>query len=379
VVLVVLFFRGSALPTRGQLMLQSLPPTSPARFVTRTTVITCVVAVAGLFLLQGSYRAALTTSMVLAMIALSFTVVTGYVGQISFAQYSLAGASALFMARLTTEWGVPFPIAPIIAALFATLIGVIIGIPALRVRGVNLAIVTVAAGVAISSVYFENNALNGGASGATVSGPTLFGLNLEIGSGGAYPRVQFGLLVLVVLVIIGVWVANLRRSRLGAKMLAVRANERGAAANGINVAQVKLIGFAIGSFIAGLGGAFLAYQQTTVTGDSFDALTSIMLFATCYIAGITTVAGALVAGFIGNNGLLYVIINNRVSFGNYYLLITGLLLVFAVIRHPEGIGGVAQEALKRLIFRRQPSDAGAAPPELHTQLAIAEAQPERTA
>jgi branched-subunit amino acid ABC-type transport system permease component len=379
VVLVVLFFRGSALPTRGQLMLQSLPPTSPARFVTRTTVITCLVAVAGLFLLQGSYRAALTTSMVLAMIALSFVVVTGYVGQISFVQYSLAGASALFMARLTTEWGVPFPIAPIVAALFATLIGVIIGIPALRVRGVNLAIVTVAAGVAISSVYFENNALNGGASGATVSGPTLFGLNLQIGSGGTYPRVQFGLLILVVLVIIGVWVANLRRSRLGAKMLAVRANERGAAANGINVAQVKLIGFAIGSFIAGLGGAFLAYQQTTVTGDSFDALTSIMLFATCYIAGITTVAGALVAGFIGNNGLLYVIINNRVSFGNYYLLITGLLLVFAVIRHPEGIGGVAQEALKRLIFRRQPSDAGAAPPELHTQLAAAEPQPERTA
>lgn len=379
VVLVVLFFRGSALPTRGQLMLQSLPPTSPARFVTRTTVITCVIAVAGLFLLQGSYRAALTTSMVLAMIALSFVVVTGYVGQISFVQYSLAGASALFMARLTTEWGVPFPIAPIVAALFATLIGVIIGIPALRVRGVNLAIVTVAAGVAISSVYFENNALNGGASGATVSGPTLFGLNLQIGSGGAYPRVQFGLLILVILVIICVWVANLRRSRLGAKMLAVRANERGAAANGINVAQVKLIGFAIGSFIAGLGGAFLAYQQTTVTGDSFDALTSIMLFATCYIAGITTVAGALVAGFIGNNGLLYVIINNRVSFGNYYLLVTGLLLVFAVIRHPEGIGGVAQEALKRLIFRRQPSDAGAAPPELHTQLAAAGPQPERTA
>src|SRR6201999_3983390 len=117
-------------------------------------------------------------------------------------------------------------------------------------------------------VYFENNSLNGGASGATVSGPTLFGLNLEIGSGGSYPRVQFGLLTLVVLVIVAVGVANLRRSRLGAKMLAVRANERGAAANGINVAQVKLTGFVIGSFIAGLGGAFLAYQQTTVTGDS---------------------------------------------------------------------------------------------------------------
>jgi branched-subunit amino acid ABC-type transport system permease component len=379
VVIVVLFLRGSPLPGRGQLMLQSLPATSPPRQVTRTTVISFVIAALGLFLLQGGYRAALTTSMVLAIIALSFVVVTGYVGQISFAQYSLAGASALFLSRLTTEWGVPFPIAPIVAALFATVIGVAVGIPALRVRGVNLAIVTIAAGVAISSVYFENNTLDGGASGASVSGPSLFGLNLQIGSGGSYPRVQFGLLTLVVLTIVAVGVANLRRSRLGAKMLAVRANERGAAANGINVAQVKLIGFALGSFIAGLGGAFLAYQQTTVTGDSFDALTSILLFATCYIAGITTVAGALVAGFIGSNGLLYVIINNQVSFGNYYLLVTGLLLVFAVIRHPEGIAGVAQEGIKGLIRRWRHVDPGAAPPELHTQLTAAEPQPERMA
>jgi branched-subunit amino acid ABC-type transport system permease component len=379
VVIVVLFVRGSPLPARGQLMLQSLPATSPPRYVTRSTVISFVIAAAGLFLLQGGYRAALTTSMVLAVIALSFVVVTGYVGQISFAQYSLAGVSALFLARLTTEWGVPFPIAPIVAALLATLIGVLVGIPALRVRGVNLAIVTVAAGVAISSLYFENNTLNGGASGASVSGPTLFGLNLEIGSGGSYPRVQFGLLMLVVLTIVAVGVANLRRSRLGAKMLAVRANERGAAANGINVSQVKLIGFALGSFIAGLGGAFLAYQQTTVTGDSFDILTSIMLFATCYIAGITTVAGALVAGFIGSNGLLYVIIDNQISFGNYYLVITGLLLVYAVIRHPEGIGGAAQEWLKGLIRRRQHLDTGSAPPELRTQLEAAEPQPERMA
>src|SRR6202034_2720298 len=136
---------------------------------------------------------------------------------------------------------------------------------------------------------------------------------------------------------------------------------------------------ALGSFIAGLGGALLAYQQTTVSGDSFDILTSIMLFATCYIAGITTVAGALVAGFIGSNGLLYVIIDNQISFGNYYLVITGLLLVYAVIRHPEGIGGAAQEWLKGLIRRRQHLDTGSAPPELRTQLEGAEPQPERTA
>jgi ABC-type branched-subunit amino acid transport system permease subunit len=257
---------------------------------------------------------------------------------------------------MTTDWGIPFPFAPILSALAAGVVGTLVGLPALRVRGVNLAVVTIAAAIAIQSVYFENNALNGGTSGAKVSGPSLFGLDLRIGSGDGYPRIQFGILCLVVLTLTGIGVANLRRSRLGAQMLAVRADERSAAANGINVARVKLLGFAVGSCVAGLGGAMLGYQQTAISGDSFDVLTSIMLFGVCYIAGITTVAGAIVAGIVGSNGLVFVFTDRLISFGNYYLLVTGLMLIFAVIRHPEGIGGAAQEPLKRLaraVFRRR--------------------------
>src|SRR6202034_4749024 len=99
------------------------------------------------------------------------------------------------------------------------------------------------------------DSLNDAINGAQVTGPTLFGLTLEIGSVGTYPRIHFGLLCLVVLTLVALGVANLRRSRLGAQMLAVRANERSAAANGINVARVKLIGFCISARIAGLRGA----------------------------------------------------------------------------------------------------------------------------
>ena len=214
--------------------------------------------------------------------------------------------------------------------------------------------------VAISSVYFDNDSLNGGINGGQVTGPTLFGLNLEIGSGGYYPRIQFGLLCLVVLTLVALGVANLRRSRLGAQMLAVRANERSAAANGINVARVKLAGFGIAAVIAGLGGALLGYQQTSVSGDSFDALSGILLFGICYISGITTITGAVAAGLIGSNGLIYVIINRQINFGSYYLLITGLILIFAIIRHPEGLGGTIQEPLERLarrVIRRKPPAA----------------------
>ncbi|HVV08141.1 ABC transporter permease [Amycolatopsis sp.] len=355
VVLVVLLVRGSALPGRGLLILESLPVTRRPRHVGVTAVVSLLLGLVALFALQGGYRAALITTLVLAVIGLSFVVVTGYVGQISFAQYSLAGVSALLLARMTTDWGIPFPLAPLLSALAAGVVGVLVGLPALRVRGVYLAVVTIAMAVAIESVYFRNNALNGGTSGATVSGPKLFGLDLRIGSGDAYPRVQFGIFVLVVLVLTGIAVANLRRSRLGAQMLAVRANERSAAANGINVARVKLAGFGIGSFIAGLGGALLGYQQTAVSGESFSTLPSIMLFGVAYISGITTVAGAVVAGLAGANGLVFVLIDRQLPFGDYYLLITGLLLVLATIRHPEGIGGAVQEPLKRLArkaFRR---------------------------
>jgi ABC-type branched-subunit amino acid transport system permease subunit len=359
-VLIVLMVRGSALPTRGMLSVQDLPPARQPHHVGIKGAIWFIVGIACLFALGGSYRAALTTSLILAIIALSFVVVTGYVGQISFAQYSLVGAAALLLAEMTTVWKIPFPAAPILAALAVGVLGIIIGLPALRVRGVNLAIVTIVMAVAINSVYFDNDSLNGGINGGQVTGPTLFGLNLEIGSGGSYPRIQFGLLCLVVLTLIALGVANLRRSRLGAAMLAVRANERSAAANGINVARVKLAGFAIAACIAGLGGALLGYQQTSVSGDSFDPLSGILLFGICYIAGITTITGAVAAGLIGSNGLIYVIINRQISFGSYYLLITGLILIFAIIRHPEGLGGTIQEPLERLarrVLRRKPPSA----------------------
>ena len=351
IVLVVLIIRGSPLPTRGTITLQALPEARAVRHVGWSAAPAFAAGLLGLIFLPGSYRAALTTSLVLALLALSFVVITGYVGQISFAQYSLAGVSALLLARMTTQWGIPFPVAPVLAALCAAVIGVLIGLPALRVRGVNLAVVTIAAAVAIDSLYFQNVVVNGGTVGAAVAGPRLFGLDLRIGSGSAYPRLQFGLLALIVLTLVALGVANLRRSRLGARMLAVRTNERSAAANGINVAAVKLTGFAIAAFIAGLAGAMLGYQQVVVSGQSFDVLTSILIFAVCYISGITTVAGAIVAGLAGTNGLVFVIINRQINFGSYYLLVTGLLLMFAIIRHPEGIGGAAQEPLKRLARR----------------------------
>src|SRR5206468_10172447 len=131
----------------------------------------------------------------------------------------------------------------------------------------------------------------GGFSTALVERPKLLGIDLGIGSGADYPRVSFGILCLVVLVGAALGTAWLRRSRLGAAMLAVRANERSAAAAGIDVARTKILAFAIGAFIAGLGGALLGYQQTVADAEMFTAIGGLGLFATAYLAGITALSG----------------------------------------------------------------------------------------
>ena len=110
-----------------------------------------------LVVLQHNWRAALVTSFIFAIIWLSLVVVTGYAGQVSLAQLTLAGVAGFLLATMTTEWSIPFPIAPIVAALGATVVGVIVGLPAIRVRGLFVAVVTLAMAYAVQAVWFHNS------------------------------------------------------------------------------------------------------------------------------------------------------------------------------------------------------------------------------
>jgi len=350
-IILVLFLRGKAIPQRGMSFVASLPHSPRPRAVLPTAGVGFVALVIASFLLHHQYRAGLMTSMSAALIAMSYVVVVGYVGQISLAQLSLAGASAFMCSRFTTDWHVPFPISVLCSALVAVVVGVIIGLPALRIRGVNLAIITLGAGVALQSAWFNNNQLNGGVSGAKVSNPSLFGLNLGVGSGHAYHRVQFAIMLAVFVALVGMAVASLRRSRLGSQMLAVRVNDRAAAAGGINVPMIKLTTFAIAAFIAGIAGSLMAYQSGNVSGASFDVFLSLSLFALVYLSGITSITGALLAAVFFPGGIFYVVLSNWVDPGGYFDMFTGLALIDAAIRNPQGFAGRLQE-LGRFVGRK---------------------------
>jgi ABC-type branched-subunit amino acid transport system ATPase component/ABC-type branched-subunit amino acid transport system permease subunit len=345
VVLVLLVTRGKPLPSRGTLSVLTLGRAPRPRSLALPSVAGIAIAVAALFLLHGGYRDALINSFILAVIALSLVVVTGYVGQISLAQLALAGAAAFLLSTIAHSWGVPFPIAPILAALAATVIGVVVGLPALRIRGLLVAVVTLTLAAGLEGVWFENNSIDGGAGGLPVPAPSLFGLNLSIGSGSDFPRPAFGVLCLVVLVLVALGVARLRTSRLGSAMLAVRADERSAAAAGISVARVKLVGFAIGAFIAGIGGCLLAYQQQNVTASPFTAIGGLAVLSTAFIAGITSVSGGVLAGLIGAGGILFAALGALFNIGNWYGILAGAGVVLVIMFSPEGVVGPVHEKL----------------------------------
>ena len=345
VVLGVLLIRGKALPTRGSLAQVSLGRAPRPRHLAWPIAVGAPLGVGVIFLLTGNYRDALINSMIMAVISLSLVVVTGYVGQISLAQLALAGVAAFSLSTIAHTWGVPFPIAPLLAAGFAAVVGVVVGLPAIRIRGLLVAIETLTLALAVDYLWFQNNSFNGGAGGAVVPDPKLFGLDLGIGSGKQFPRPAFALMCLVVLIGVALGVACLRRSRLGSAMLAVKANERSAAAAGIDVARTKVVGFAIGAFIAGIGGCLLAYQQGAVTFDSFQAILILGVFSSVFLAGITSVSGGVLAGLLASNGLLYTWLSNVLKIGNWYGILAGAGVILTIIFNPEGLVGPVHQFL----------------------------------
>jgi ABC-type branched-subunit amino acid transport system ATPase component/ABC-type branched-subunit amino acid transport system permease subunit len=348
--LIVLLIRSEPLPTRGSLVLQTLGRAPRPRRLLVPVVVGSALGLVGIFATDGSYRSALMTTFIFGVISLSLVVVTGLCGQISLAQLTLAGVAGFLLSPLTDSWGVPFPIAPVIAALGAMVIGVVVGLPALRIRGLLVGVVTLSFAVAVEALWFRNNDLNGGVDGAQVKDPSLFGIDLGVGVGSEFPRPAFGVLCLAVLVLTAIAVARLRASGLGSAMLAVRANERSAAAAGISVVRVKIVGFAIGAFIAGIGGCLMAYKQTNVTYQSFSAFGGLNVFSTAFLAGITSVAGGLVAGVISAGGIVFVTADRAVDIGPWYPIATGIGVIIAVIQNPEGIVGPAHTKLDQ---RRQ--------------------------
>jgi branched-chain amino acid transport system permease protein len=242
---------------------------------------------------------------------------------------AFAGVAGFSLSRLATGAGVPFPLAPLLAAALAAVAGVLVGLPALRARGVSLAVVTLAGAVVVEEVVFKSPTLTGGFGGSRVPAPSLFGWRLD----PAQPA--FGLLVLAVLVATAAGLARLRLGDAGRRILAVRDNERAAAAAGVDVPATRLGAFALSAFLAGIAGALLGYQQGQLSFGSFGVFVSLAYLAVAYLGGIAGIAGALVGGLLVPNGLAFTVLN----LGRYQLLVSGIGLMVVTVAAPGGVTG----------------------------------------
>jgi branched-chain amino acid transport system permease protein len=361
IIVAVLFWRGSRIPGRGELVERRLPSVPRPRNLARTSLILTAVAAVALIVLPFGFREALINTLIGVLMALSLVVITGFVGQISVVQLSLAGAAGFTIAHMASNFGITFPVAALAGIAVAVVIGMATAVSALRVRGVSLAVVTLAGAVAIENFGFLNATWGGGEAGSPVPEPKWFGLDLGPlapfrGLDGDQPSPVFGWVVLICAVALCVAVGVLRRRSLGQRMLAVRSNERAAAAAAVNPRTVKLAGFGIAAFIAGVAGVLYAYNFGSVSADAFDAVTALSLIAFAYAGGITLISGAVVAGLISAQALVPYALDDWFGLnGNWFLLFGGVILIFTLIRNPEGVAG----DIYRRIHKRVPVHAPA--------------------
>ncbi len=342
VIIVTMVVLGERLPERGAVSNWKLPSVPQANVTIVSVTIPIVLAVIGLFAFGPLWRAALMTTVIASVLALSLVVLTGFGGQTSLAQMAFAGVAGFALSKLAMRYDIPFPIAPLLAAFGAMLFGLLVGFPALRVRSTNLAIITLAGGVTIAEFVFKNPAVIGDieSGGAKIPNPKLGSWDFGLVFGDKVSRPIFGVFLVVILVLLCIAVANIRRAGSGRVMLAVRGNERAAAAIGINVTNVKMTMFAFSSFIAGVGGTLIAYRFGSVSDLSYGVMASLTALSVAYLGGITSVSGAVTAGVTATAGVMFYGMNQVIGgLGRWEALIGGVLLIFTAITNPEGIAG----------------------------------------
>ena len=342
IIIAVLVFRGRSLPLRDYFLKQQ-PMLGNGRMSWDWTIFGCGVIVFLMLTKDAKWIDALTVSLGVAIVLLSIVVLTGYAGQLSLAQYTIAGFGAFVAGRLVAVYDIPFLLGLVAGVAAAVPLGLLFALPAVRTRGINLAIVTLGLGTTMELMLFRNRSYTGGVRGTQVGNPDLFGYDI---SSIRYPE-RYGIFVLA-MAVIAVWmVSNVRRGRSGRRLIAVRTNERAAAALGIDVLRAKLFAFAFAAALAALGGILLAFRLSSISYQSFTSFTSITYAGLALVGGVGHLLGAFVGATMATAGFNQEILESTWGgVGRWTQLISGIAILLTVLGYQDG---VAAEWVK--IFR----------------------------
>lgn len=292
-------------------------------------------------LFASNYVIGLATLCAIAVIgAIGLNILTGFTGQISVGVGAFLAVGGYTSAIFTTTYGLSFWISLPLAGLLTAIIGGLFGIPSLRLKGLYLAIATLAAQVIILWVIGNWESVTGGGSGMVLERPSIGGFSF-------YDQNSYYYLCLVVAVLTTIYALNLFRTRTGRAFLAVRDRDVAAQIMGINLFSYKVMSFAISSFIVGIAGALLAHYTMIVTVELYSIQVSIQYLAMILVGGLGSVFGAILgAVFITllPVGLGYMVEYLTMFIPDAYSLLSsfrefvfGLVLILFLVFEPGGL------------------------------------------
>lgn len=256
----------------------------------------------------------------------SFVLITGLGGQVSLCQASFIGVGAMMYGQMA-EAGWPIALSFVAAPVVAALFGLSVSIPAVRVRGLPLALLTLAFGLFMDSFVFSFRQFGGESSAIAVARPHVLGLDLDKGT-------EFGYFALLIAFVVALLVRNLASGRTGRILASAKSSPTATEAFGTPVRSIKLLLFTFSSMLAGLSGVLVALQIQTISPTQFNISYSIMLLAVAVLGGVSTPVGALFAGL-----LLYVVPDwlGR-SLSDYQQLLFGLGAIAVLVARRGGVG-----------------------------------------
>ena len=254
--------------------------------VQRGWLVVLALALVGLPFVAGEYWLYLACLIAINVAsACGLNILTGYTGLVSLGQAAFMGLGAYTVAVLETRLGTPFLLNLVAGGLVAMAGGVLVGIPSLRVKGLYLAISTIAASV-LAHFLFANLAITGGTTGLSVPPARLFGVALDTSF-----RLYWVIVPITVLMLLGA--ANLFRTRIGRAFIAIRDRDISAEVLGIPLLRYKLMSFGLSSFYAGVAGGLWAYFFRVVTPESFPLIMSIFFLAAIIVGGMGSILGSI--------------------------------------------------------------------------------------
>jgi ABC-type branched-subunit amino acid transport system ATPase component/branched-subunit amino acid ABC-type transport system permease component len=342
-IVIVMVVRGRSLPLRDY-FLQRLPRIGSGRIRPLALLVGVGVGVLVIGTSSITWVDSIAISMGTALVLLSIVVITGYAGQLSLAQYAIAGFGAWACGRLIVNHGLAFLPAALLGIVFTIPLGVAFVLPAARTRGINFAVVTLGLGTALEYMLFDNSTYSG-INPTKVVSLNLFGWDFNaVRHPERYAFVTFG-----VLVIACVAVANVRRGRSGRRLIAVRTNERAAAALGISVPFAKLYAFSLSAAIAAAGGILICFHNNSISFASFTSIISIRDVGWAMIGGIGYVVGPFLGSVLAPDGIGEQFANSiDGGLAKYVALLGGVVLLLLVLLNQDGLARGISNQLSRV-------------------------------